>query len=556
VLARFQIAPGYYLYRDKISFKAQEGGPLGAARLPPGKVHEDETMGRTEVYYDAAEIVVPVETSGGALKISAQYQGCAEKGICYAPITKTFTLNLAAAPAVADAGAAPPAGMPGTAAAGAKSVAESTGRAAADKGFWGYVVGAFLTGILLTFTPCVLPMIPILSSIIVGEGEGITRARGGMLSISYVLGTAVTYTAAGVVAGATGEQLQAYFQNPWAIGSIALVLVLLALSMFGLYDLQLPSALQSRLTEKSQGIRGGKLGMVFVMGMMAALIVGACVSPLLIAALGVAITTGDPVLGGAIMFAMALGMGVFLIALGFGAGYLIPRAGAWMDRVKYAFGVLLLGVAITLLGALPAVPVLFLWSALFIVTAVYLGAAQALPEDASGWRTLAKGAGVFMLSWGVLAMLGAMQGNRDILQPVTLGGVGSGSGATIARAEPAHLFTRVGSIAELDQALAKARADRKPVLLDYFADWCTDCVRMEKSTFANPAVRSALERFALLQADVTDSGSEFGKAVKKRFGVFGPPAMLFFGPDGTERKELRRYGYMAAADFLKHVEGL
>jgi thiol:disulfide interchange protein DsbD len=555
VVARFQIAPGYYLYRDKMKFEAQDGAKLGNFTLPAGKPHEDESAGQTEVYYDSVEAVLPLETTTGALTIKAQYQGCAEKGICYPPITKTFTLTLAAAAAETGAVAASAPSMERKAATGAVASETRAPLKTPDKGFWAYVAGAFLTGILLTFTPCVLPMIPILSSIIVGEGEGITRARGGMLSIAYVLGTAVTYTAAGVVAGATGEQLQAYFQNPWAIGTIALVLTLLALSMFGLYELQLPSALQSRLTEKTQGVRGGKLGMAFVMGLLAALIVGACVSPLLIAALGVAISKGDPALGGAIMFSMALGMGVFLIALGFGAGFLIPRAGAWMDKVKYAFGVLLLGVAITLLGAIPDVPVLFLWSALFIVTAVYLGATLALPEHASGWRTLAKGAGVFLLAWGVLALLGAMQGNRDILHPVTLG-TGTTSAEVGAQAAPAHLFTRVNTMADLDEKLTQARMGRRPVLLDYYADWCTDCVRMEKSTFANAGVRAAVASFTLLQADVTDANGEFSKAVKKRYGVFGPPAMLFFGSDGGERKELRRYGYMAAADFLKHIEGL
>lgn len=550
VIATFQIAPGYYLYRDKLKFEAQDGARLGALSLPAGKAHEDESVGKTEVYYNSVEAVLPITQTADPLTIKAQYQGCAEKGICYPPITKTFTLSLPAAAAAEE----PTPSAPHRSAVTPAGAKETIPAQAPGQGFWGYVIGAFITGILLTFTPCVLPMIPILSSIIVGEGEEITRARGGALSIAYVLGTAVTYTAAGAVAGATGEQLQAYFQNPLAIGAIALVLVLLALSMFGLYDLQLPSAMQSRLTEKTQGIRGGKLGMVFVMGMMAALIVGACVSPLLIAALGVAITTGDPVLGGAIMFAMALGMGVFLLALGFGAGYLIPRAGAWMDKVKYAFGVLLLGVAITLLSALPETPVLFLWSALFIVTAVYLGATQALPADASGWRKLAKGAGVFLLAWGVLALIGAMQGNRDILHPVTLAAGGASAGA--APGQPAHLFTRVNSLAELDAQLAQAQAARRPVLLDYYADWCTDCVRMEKTTFASPEVRTALGRFMLLQADVTDAGGEFSKAVKKRYGVFGPPAMLFFGPDGGEHKELRRYGYMAAAEFLKHIEGL
>ena len=417
---------------------------------------------------------------------------------------------------------------------------------------------AFLTGIALTFTPCVLPMVPILSSIIVGQGGEITKLKGGSLAASYVLGTAVTYTIAGWVAGATGEQLQAYFQNAWAIGSVSVILLLLAFSMFGLYEIQMPSFLQSSLQNRTQRLEGGRMGMVFVLGIVSALIVGACVSPLLIVALGVAIVKGDPVLGAAIMFAMAMGMGVFLIALGLGAGYLLPKAGDWMDRVKHVFGVLLLGVAIYLLGLIPEVPVLYLWSALFIICAVYLGALQNLPEGAGGWRHLWKGVGVFMLVWGVLALVGGMAGNRDILRPVELTGASGLLTGTAGDRQGAHAdFRRVATITDLDSGLADARTQGKPLLLDYYADWCVDCLRMEKATFGDPEVATLLnDRFVLLQVDVTDPGDDFSKAVKKRFGVFGPPAMLFFDDRGSERQELRRYGFMGPDEFLNHISPL
>ncbi len=552
--ATFTIADGYYLYQDKTRFESRTSGiRVGDYQLPPGKDKEDEFFGKSVVYYKGFDVTVPLVRESDAAttaKFDVKYQGCADKGICYPPITKTVELRV---PGIGTARAAP------ASAAGAGGVDPLKPAAGTDEGFWGYIMTAFFSGILLTFTPCVLPMIPILSSIIVGQGEAITNKKGGLLAITYVLGTAVTYTIAGVLAGATGDQLQAYFQNIWAIGAISLILVLLALSMFGVYEIQMPSAIQSRLQNRTRSMQGGALSVVFVLGMISALIVGACVSPLLIVALGVAIVKGDPVLGGGIMFALSLGMGVFLIALGFGAGFLLPRAGAWMDRVKYAFGVLLLGVAIYLLGAVPEVPVLYLWAALFIVTAVFMGATQALPDGANGWRYVFKGAGVFLLAWGVLALIGGMTGNRDVLRPIELGNLGLGP-ADAARAtalEHQSLFTRVASLPQLEAQLQQAKRRGKPVLLDYYADWCVDCVRMEKATFEDVRVSSALrDRFVLLQVDVTDPANPDTRAIKKRYHVFGPPAMLFFAADGSERKDLRRYGYMPADEFLRHIAGV
>ncbi|MDH3279889.1 MAG: protein-disulfide reductase DsbD [Gammaproteobacteria bacterium] len=539
LLARFSIADGYYLYRDKTQFKSvTEGVALGAFSLPPGTEKEDEYFGKMIAYYQGFEVTLPISRAvvdAHRAEFEVTYQGCAEKGICYPPIIKTVALEL------------PPSG-----AAGISPGLASRAGTGTERGFWGYVLAAFWTGVLLTFTPCVLPMIPILSSVIVGQGKQTTKARGGALSIAYVLGTAVTYTAVGVVAGATGDQLQAYFQNVWAIGAVSSVLVILALSMFGMFEIQMPSFVQSRLQHRTQGLRGGAFGMVFGLGLVSALIVGACVSPLLILALGVAIAQGDPVLGGAIMFSMALGMGVFLIALGFGAAFLLPRAGIWMERVKQAFGVLLLAVAIYLLGTIPTIPVLYLWAGLLIITAIYLGAMQSLPGDASGWRYLAKGVGVFILVWGVLALLGGMNGSRDILKPLVLT-------AGFARSEPAgpELFTRVASIEQLDTELERARTAGKPVLLDYYADWCVDCVRMERATFQHDEVNRLLrEGFVTLQVDVTDPHDEATKAIRKRYGVFGPPAMLFFAASGEERADLRRYGFMEAQAFLTHIQPL
>lgn len=547
VLARIDIAPGYYLYRDKTKFQASGGAQLAAYTLPPGKSKVDAYFGKTEVYYERMEVRLPLAAAAQTAELTANYQGCADKGICYPPITKKVSLTLDGAAAATGAGAGPGDGAVDSA------TSEPAPRTPA-KTFALAVLSAFGVGLLLTFTPCVLPMIPILSSIIVGQGgQSISKLRGGMLSTAYVLGTAVTYTAAGVIAGATGDQLQAYFQNAWAIGIFAAIFVLLALSMFGFYELQMPSFVQSRLQARAQTVQGGSFAGVFFMGLLSALIVGACVSPLLISALSVAIAQKDPVLGGAIMFAMSLGMGVILIAIGVGAGYLLPRAGAWMNIVKYVFGVLLLAVAIYLLGVLPAVPVLLLWAALFIVSGIYLGATDSLSAGASGWRYLWKGVGTVLLVWGVLALIGGLQGNRDIMHPVTWGAatVSASSPGAIASAggTEAHLpFRRVTTLAELERELAAAKAASKPVILDFYATWCTDCVRMEKTTFADPGVRAAMAPFVLIQADVTDNTDESRK-LKQRVNVLGPPAMLFFRADGSEQADLRFYGYKNAPDF-------
>jgi thiol:disulfide interchange protein DsbD len=283
--------------------------------------------------------------------------------------------------------------------------------------------------------------------------------------------------------------------------------------------------------------------------------VGACVSPVLITLLGAAILSKDPVLGGGIMFALAHGQGVILVAIGVGAGWILPKAGMWMERVKQVFGVLLLGVAIYLLGVLPAVPVLFLWAALFIITAVYLGATQSLPPGANGWSYFRKGIGTLLLVWGVMALLGGMAGSRDILSPLPLASIGVGAGAAPgagapARAETEPVFERVRNMGELDGKLAQAKAAGKPAILDYFATWCTDCVRMEKATFTDPQVRAEMERFVRLQVDVTDPNDPETKAIKQRFGVFGPPALLVFGADGAERRDLRTYGFKPPQSFL------
>ncbi|MBI3571775.1 MAG: protein-disulfide reductase DsbD [Gammaproteobacteria bacterium] len=564
LLARIDIADCCYLYRDKTKFElvaadgaATSDARLGNVTLPPGKIKIDEFIGKTEVYEKGFETMLPISGLGAGdrdLQLKVTYQGCSEKGvaICYPPTAKTFGVQFRGGGVLSatDISVPPPFAPAGT---GARDMGN----------FALAILAAFGAGLLLTFTPCVLPMVPILSGVIVGaEGTHLTKLRGGLLSYSYVLGTSLTYTVAGAVAGATGEQLQAYFQAPWAIGTFATLLVLLSLSMFGFYQLQVPSSIQSLLHHHSTRMHhqvkqwfGGELIGALILGLISALIIGACVSPVLVSVLGAAIAAKDPVLGGAIMFALAHGQGAILVALGVGAGFLLPRVGKWMDNVKHLFGALLIAVAIYLLGYLPQVPVLFLWAAFFIISGIYLGATQSLPEGTGGWRYLWKGAGTFLLIWGVLALLGGFAGNRDFLHPLPLSSLSTGmmpgtGGPGMVTTED-RLFERVSTLNDLENRLAAAKSAGKPVLLDYFADWCTDCLRMEKATFADPRVREELRRrFVLLQADVTDPNNPEGKAIKQRFGVYGPPAMLFFAANGEERRELRTYGFRNMDEFI------
>ena len=409
LLVSVQNAEGYYLYQDKLNFETTGDIQSQEPDFPPGEAFTDEYFGDVVIYPRDFQIELPfirATPEASELILTAFYQGCAKDLICYPPVSKTFNISL---PSLIDSASA------STQTVQTESFGESSNFQ--DLSFWWLVISAFGTGLLLTFTPCVLPLIPILSSIVIGQGAE-SRMRSGTLSMIYVFGTVVAYAFIGAVAGATGDQLNAYFQNAWAIGIMSAVFVLMSLSLFGLYEITMPAVLESRIQESSMKIGGGKFGAVFVLGVLSALVVSACVSPLLISALGIAIARADPYLGAAMMTSMALGMGVILIAIGFGVGIALPKAGPWMDRLKQGFGVLLLGVAIYLLGNLPDVPVLLLWGALFIVTGVYLGASQELPADAGGWRYFWKGVGVVLLIWGILCLIGGMLGNRDVFQPL------------------------------------------------------------------------------------------------------------------------------------------
>ena len=399
-----------------------------------------------------------------------------------------------------------------------------------------------LFGLLLAFTPCVLPMVPILSSIIVGHGERVSRGRGLALALSYSLGMALVYTAFGVAAGLLGEGLAAALQNPWVLSAFAALLVLLSLSMFGFYELQVPAALQSRLSAGSDRLRGGAFAGVFVMGGISALIVGPCVAAPLAGALLYIGQTGNALIGGVALFSLAMGMSVPLLVVGVGAGALLPRAGGWMNGVKAFFGVLLLATALYMVGpVLPDWLLMLAWAALLIVSASFLHVFDRLPEGAGGWARLFKGLGVVLALAGAALIVGMAAGNRNLLQPLQgLGGVASAQAGAMR-------FTRVADVAALDRAVA---ASSRPVMLDFYADWCVSCKELEHNTFPEPQVASRMAGMTLLQADVTaNTGAD--KALLKRFSLFGPPGIIFFR-DGREIG--RVVGYEDAATFLRSMQ--
>jgi thiol:disulfide interchange protein DsbD len=552
--ASWKIAEGYYLYRHKFEFILDpvQGVTLQPAQIPEGEPKTDEFFGEIQVFHDEAKAVVPLQRSGSAatpVTLTLKYQGCAEIGVCYPPMSRSFELLLPAATAAGPAAATtiqPPQAL---------SEQDALAKRLTEGSQLTTLLAFFGFGLLLAFTPCVFPMIPILSSIIVGQGPHITVRKSFVLSLVYVLAMAATYTVAGVIAGKFGHNLQAAFQNPWVLSSFAGVFVLLSLSMFGFYDLQMPASIQGRLSEISNRQSGGNLVGVAVMGFLSALIVGPCVAAPLAGALIYIGQTGDAVLGGLALFFLSLGMGAPLILIGMGAGKLLPRAGVWMDKVKAVFGVLMLGVAIWLLERiLPAPVTLALWAFLLVLSSIYLGALDDLPVEASGWSRLWKGVGVLSLVYGVLLLIGAASGARDPLQPLQ-GVFASQSGATATTAE-AHLpFKTIKTTTDLDRELAAAQERGQAVMVDFYADWCVSCKEMERYTFAKAEVQQALSGVLLLQADVT-ANDDADKALLKRFNLIGPPSILFYDESGAERPELTLVGFKPADEFVKHIEKL
>jgi len=543
----YQIAPGYYLYRDKFRFSAEPADVhLGEAVLPPGQLRTDEFFGEVQTYRGALTFRVPLQHDGssGTMLLKVTSQGCADVGVCYVPHEQQARLSLASVTTVSggpeDAAASRLFGSGPSFQPDDSLIAELFGG-----GVLLLLASFFVFGLLLSFTPCVLPMLPILSSVIVGQGQRVGRQRAVLLSVAYVLGMALTYTAAGVAAGFSGSLLSAALQSPWLIGSFALVFVLLAGAMFGFYELQLPAAAQTRMVALANRLPGGHFAGVFVMGALSALILGPCMAAPLAGALLYISQSGDGVLGGAALFAMSLGMGVPLIIVGASAGALLPKAGPWMEAVKRFFGVILLGVAIYLISPFIPVSVQMLgWAVLLMMSGVHLRALDALPAGASGYHRFGKGVGVIVLVTGVAFLIGALSGGRDVLQPLSSLRVGAGTGVPDGGAVA---FQRVSSLTELDAAVVAAAG--KPVMLDFYADWCVSCKELERYTFTDSRVRERLGRMVKLQVDVT-GGTPDHSALLQRFKLFGPPGIVFFDRRGGEISGLRVIGFQPPERFV------
>ncbi|MEP7302517.1 MAG: protein-disulfide reductase DsbD [Caldimonas sp.] len=593
----FDIAPGYYLYREQFRF-AGEGASLGTAVIPPGKIKFDETFQKeVETYRDVLKIRLPVERAGAEFRLLTTSQGCADAGLCYPPMQSAASVSLAGfggtgivrPVAVADASSLPaslslPAGAaattgatPRTAAGGELGAIESVLRGGA---FWPIVGAFFVAGLLLSLTPCVLPMLPIVSSIIVGQarsdpafagmpaGRGaagdaaeaaacaVSRRRGFALAASYSFGMAVVYTLFGIAAGLAGEGLAATLQNPWVLGAFALGLVGLSLSMFGVYNLQLPSALARRFSSAAQRLPAGRTAGVFAMGGVSALIVSPCVAAPLAGALLYLSQTRDVWLGGTALFSLAAGMSVPLLLVGASAGAILPRAGAWMVEVKAVFGLLLLGVALwTVQSVLPGPLALALWGMLALGAAAMVisrgrgtvagvgGGDAAAPAGARpprrAWRPAI---GALLALVGVLQIVGAAAGGTDPLQPLAR----FSSMRELGAAAAAPQFVPVRSVAELDAAL---RSPGRPVMLDFYADWCVSCKEMERFTFADPAVQRRLAGALLLRADVTANNLQ-DRELLRRFHLFGPPGLIFFDANGREVGAARLVGFQKTSRFL------
>ncbi|WP_245539169.1 protein-disulfide reductase DsbD [Thiolinea disciformis] len=555
VIAGWKIAPHYYLYRNKIKIEvldnANQHFTVGALQLPAGEQKQDEYFGLVQVLHNQVDAVLPLSAKLEAkqLKLALSWQGCAELlGVCYPPERKVFSAELPSSgntinvtfKEVKEPETPEGNGLTSTPLTEQDRIANtlSKGNSVVT------LLSFFGFGLLLAFTPCMFPMIPILSGIIAGQKD-LSSLAAFRLSLVYVLAMASTYTIAGVITGLLGANLQAFFQHPWILISFSLVFVLLALAMFGFYELQMPAAIQNRLSALSNRQSGGSYWGVAIMGVLSALIVGPCVAAPLAGALIYIGQSGDAVLGGAALFALSLGMGTPLLAIGTSAGKIMPRAGAWMEKVRVIFGFLLLAVALVLLERIvPAWVNLLLWAALLISAAIYMGAISSLPVQSSSLQKVFKGLGLAVMIYGVLLILSALQGGKDVFHPIH---------SLLAKNQSIDdgLHFQAVKANELPQVLSQAQG--KPVMLDFYADWCVSCKEMERYTFPDPAVKHALGNFSLLQIDVTANTPE-QRALMKQYNVIGPPAMLFFNKQGQELASLRLVGFMKAEPFTAHIQ--
>jgi thiol:disulfide interchange protein DsbD len=538
---------GYYLYRDRLTFTVVDGAAAldtATLSLPQGEVKEDEAFGRVEVYFGTLAVQVPLirHVAGQTpVRLRVGFQGCKDKSVCYPPQIQEVAVRLPP-----QGSTSPPAAV--EIADAAKSSTFGTLVGLKGAGFLANLIAFFGFGVLLSLTPCIFPMVPILSGIIIGHGERVPRGRGFTLSLAYVVAMAATYAVLGLVAGMTRFNLQAAAQAPWVIVLFSGVFLLLALSMFGLFRLQVPVRIQSWVSHLTHHQRRGSLRGVAVMGALSALIVGPCVAPPLAAALVYITQTGDAVLGGAALFALGIGMGVPLLVLGASAGYLLPPAGYWMESVRRACGFVMLGVVVWFLSRIIPGPVtLLLWGMLFLLAAMFLGALDPLEGNLS-WRRTGKGLGLAFLVYGATLVVGAASGGDDPLRPLApLTGAGG-----VEHAAPLP-FKRISSLAALQAELGRARVQGRPVMLDFYADWCITCKELERETFPDPRVHARLQDVILLQADVTGyTGAD--QQLLNEFSLYGPPAILFFDAEAGELRQLRVGEFMDADQFVAHLD--
>ncbi len=553
---RIDVAPDYHLYRERMVVELDEpGAQLGPVAIPAGKVQYDENFQKdVELLQGAVLMRVPVERANADFRVRVTYQGCADKGLCYPPQSALVMAGVKGGQIQSAVWQGAEARPDATTAAPPGPSEMARVESALKSGSLLTIGGVFLfAGLLLAFTPCVLPMVPILSSIIVGQGAPVTRLRGFTLALAYSLGMAMVYTAFGVAAGLLGEGLAAALQNPWVLGAFALLLATLSLSMFGVFNLQVPGFIQNRISETSGRLPGGKLAAVFVMGGLSALIVGPCVAAPLAGALVFISQTKNVVTGGVALFCLAMGMSVPLLLVGLSAGSLLPRGRGWMEGVKHFFGVLLLGVALWIVApVLPGWALMMIIGAGLLIGAAYLRLFDRMADFAPGRQRLAKGVALVLVIVGTIQLIGALSGGDNPLQPLRhLARADAGPALVAAQgAAQGAGFRRIRSLAEMD-ALLKT-ADR-PVVLDFYADWCVSCKEMEHLTFSDSAVRGRMARALLLQADVTANSAD-DKALLKRFGLFGPPGILFFNPRGEELADARVIGFLAPQPFAAALQ--
>ena len=545
----WMIADGYYLYKEKVKLELLDNlsTQLGNINIPQGSPYHDESFGKVEIFHNELSFDVPLirtDKQPHTITLLAKYQGCADQGVCYPPMEQRIELQLPEAINVSTASA--PVKQ--------KKLSEQ------DQIFQSLqhdslgltLLSFFGFGLLLAFTPCIFPMIPILSGIIVGQGEDVTTRKAFLLSLAYVIASALTYTVFGVLAALFGSNLQVVFQEPWVIAVFSSIFILLSLSMFGFYELALPQAFQSKINNSSDKHRDGSYIGAAIMGALSSLIVGPCVAAPLAGALIYIGQTGDVVLGGSALFVMGFAMGSPLLLLGLSAGSILPKAGAWLNSTKAVFGVLMLAVSVWMLSRiLPESVTMLLAATLFIIPAIYLKATEPLPEQSSGWLKLWKGLGLMMLIYGVLLLIGLSMGNTNPLQP--LRGLSGGNG--VAKEEEGLEFKRIASLAEMEKVLEEASQNNQWVMLDFYADWCISCKEMEAYTFTDERVKQKLSNFILIQADVTKNSAD-DKALLQRFELIGPPAIIFFNANKQEQKSSRVIGYQNTETFLSSLNNL